>query len=336
MSHKLPYNWTWEHLKDTIREALSSVNGQPQWTEVSYNQQNESTGWFRLRSDRDAKAAFGMRYAGSQAVTSAANLRADYFANEDIHGLYGRRLLLHDFDISGTSPRLVNCNCIAVLRTAGHSDHSSGLHTGLVSHVQSYGVNLDAYQRQPLAVAHGMPDQYPGSGPVSANTFRPEHGTYPFGYGAGCEYRSPEPMVNHTLHAGGYVQAPTYICSGTGLPVNVSQGAVRQEHRGVFIRGLRYSVTDKDLSSFIAPIATYLHLEVNRDKTGKSKGTATALFASYEAANRVVVFCDGREYMGRTLEARLDKETTTVDPSRPPVVNGATASAVCSTRVPKG
>lgn len=73
MCFKLPYNWTWERLKDTIREALSSVNGQPQWTEVSYNQQNESTGWFRLRSDRDAKAAFGMRHAGSNAVTFATD-----------------------------------------------------------------------------------------------------------------------------------------------------------------------------------------------------------------------------------------------------------------------
>lgn len=195
---------------------------------------------------------------------------------------------------------------------------------------------MDAYQRQPLTVPHGMPEQYPVSGAVSASTFRPEHGTYPSGYGAGYEYRSPGSMPNHALHAGGYAQSPTYISSGTGLPVNVSQGAVRQEHRGVFIRGLRYSATDRDLGFFIAPIANYLHVEVNRDKTGKSRGTATALFASYEAANRVVAFCDGREFMGRTLEARLDKETTTVDPSRPPVVNGSTALAVCSSRVPAG
>lgn len=79
------------------------------------------------------------------------------------------------------------------------------------------------------------------------------------------------------------------------------------------IGNLPTTVTDKELSDMITPLAPATSIEIVKDQSGVSKGFAFAEFATDDQANAVITGLNGREVSGKTLklgEARPRKGAT--------------------------
>ena len=68
------------------------------------------------------------------------------------------------------------------------------------------------------------------------------------------------------------------------------------------IGNLPTSVTDKDLSEMITPIAPATSIEIVKDQAGVSKGYAFAEFATDDQARAVITGMNGREVSGQALK----------------------------------
>ncbi|KAF2141677.1 uncharacterized protein K452DRAFT_271333 [Aplosporella prunicola CBS 121167] len=207
----------------------------------------------------------------------------------------GRRLLVHHWDASQTQPVLLRCNCSAVFPAATrHSDRES--------QVTAQFVNSALYQSEHMPVPPGfatMSQSYPAmtaatSGPMPMMHAQPSH------------------MVHQPAY---YLQHPpaTPVYSQAGIPVNVRNGAVRTEARGIHIRGLKYTVTEAELKQLLAESGNPLRIELK-------KGSATVRFGSSVEADRAIEGLNGFEYKGMELSVRYDVDRTPV--SEPVIVNG--------------
>lgn len=109
------------------------------------------------------------------------------------------------------------------------------------------------------------------------------------------------------------------------MPVNVQNGAVLTEARGIFIRNLSFKATVEDLGQLLSTVGHPIHYSLIRDsRTGVFKGAATAKFSSKEQAQYAVYYLDQLEHMGMKLSVRMDTEATVVGRAeRPMVVNGS-------------
>ncbi|HEX7191271.1 MAG TPA: RNA-binding protein [Thermoanaerobaculia bacterium] len=68
------------------------------------------------------------------------------------------------------------------------------------------------------------------------------------------------------------------------------------------IGNLPTTVTDKELSEMITPIAPPTSLEIVKDQAGVSKGFAFAEFATDDQAKAVITGMNGREISGKALK----------------------------------
>lgn len=119
-------------------------------------------------------------------------------------------------------------------------------------------------------------------------------------------------------------QVAIYSANSNGMPVNVTDGAILTEPRGIFIRNLSYEVTSEELKLLISTVKKPLECEVNYHPSGVSKGRATAKFASYSEAHFGATRLDKTAHRRRILTVRLDQENTIVRRIRYPlVVNGS-------------
>jgi len=126
---------------------------------------------------------------------------------------------------------------------------------------------------------------------------------------------------------------PMYSQSATGLPVNLSQGAVVTESRGIFIQGLSYTVGNDELQSLIHGVGVRpSKVSVQYDSKGSSKGVATANFANNAEAQYVVSQLNGRTHLGKILAVRMDTNSTVVGSLEPFVVDGTNRSGVSRLR----
>ena len=133
------------------------------------------------------------------------------------------------------------------------------------------------------------------------------------------------------LSSQGYA-SPLLYTALKGVPVNTSRGTVLVEMRGVFISGLLYSVTEKDVLKLLSQAGQVCACEIRRgSKTDQSRGSATALFKRKEDAQAAINMFNNHVYMGRTLTVRWDKESIPLDnsktltqPAQPIIVNGST------------
>ena len=126
-------------------------------------------------------------------------------------------------------------------------------------------------------------------------------------------------------------QMPMYSSNTSGMPVNVSKGAVLTEARGIFISGLDYKVKTKDLEYVIRKRAGRpVEIKLQKDKNGRCKGSATAKFATTQEADHAVAQLNGRHFEavchdGKPLSVRYDTEKTVVGQIQSPaIVNGST------------
>lgn len=119
-----------------------------------------------------------------------------------------------------------------------------------------------------------------------------------------------------------------YAAASNGMPVNVGGGAVYTEARGIFISNLSYSVGTSELRNLLASVGRPIQQTLQRDsRTGKSKGSATALFQTKEEAQYAVARLHNHKHMGMTLKVRLDTEATIVGQG-PVIVDGSSSSRV--------
>ena len=198
--------------------------------------------------------------------------------------------------------RLLRCNCSShfpEVAEGGHSAGRCGIDLGRVG--QSNGAGRAAYA-------------------APTTHYVSPHASYPYGYASTSAY------VPHSVYTG-YSQpthAPVYSSNPSGMPVNVRHGAILTEARGIFIQNLNYKCSSSDLQSLLLTVGQPINYHLMRDpRTNAFKGTATAAFASKEQAQYAATYLNRREHMGMTLTVRMDKETTPVGKTGPPLIVGS-------------
>lgn len=125
------------------------------------------------------------------------------------------------------------------------------------------------------------------------------------------------------------VQDPVYVSSPSGTHVNVGQGAIKTEVRGVFISNIDYKAGTRDLQRFFSRAGEIVSCQLQKDPaTGKSKGNATVQYAAANDAKNAVRLFNNEKYMGMRLKVRLDKEPVAVGmPSASSSRSNGTASS---------
>ncbi|KAF3941684.1 hypothetical protein ABW19_dt0209425 [Dactylella cylindrospora] len=104
---------------------------------------------------------------------------------------------------------------------------------------------------------------------------------------------------------------PMFVTTSSGLPVNLSYGAVQTENRGIFIGNLPYNTHWRDLKTYLSPAGTIVRCDVPRKPNNKGRGYATVLFSSTEEANRACELFNGTTFQGRQIRVRLDTYANT-------------------------
>lgn len=108
-------------------------------------------------------------------------------------------------------------------------------------------------------------------------------------------------------------QSPMYMSTANGTPVNVSRGAVRTEHRGIFVSGLNYKAHRKDIETLFSRAGRITAFDLQKDPaTGKPKGNATVQYASAEEASTAIREFNGSSFMKMRLNVRVDTEATAI------------------------
>jgi len=102
--------------------------------------------------------------------------------------------------------------------------------------------------------------------------------------------------------------APIFVTPDRGLPVNLTNGALITESRGVFVGNLAYDTQWQELKGFLDPAGHLERCDVPQTD-GRGRGYGTALFSSAEGAQRACYMFDQQFFKGRKVKVRLDKYT---------------------------
>ena len=146
-----------------------------------------------------------------------------------------------------------------------------------------------------------MSSTTPMSTPMSTPISTPMHGS---------------PVFHHPPPVAPRKMSPTYVYTPNHRPINATGGLVQTESRGIFISQLDYGVDQRQLEEYLRRIGPFDSCEIRRDPaSGRSRGIATAKFASAEAAARAVQVLHGQKLMSKTVSVRFDTEKETVTPS---------------------
>ncbi|KAF2110084.1 hypothetical protein BDV96DRAFT_528278 [Lophiotrema nucula] len=223
------------------------------------------------------------------------------------HYITSRQVLVHYFKTSRKDGnyRILKCNCSMLfpgIPPGTHSNSQSGIH---VNNVNQYMARLYNISTQ----------QY--NGPTSTPY---NYATYPqaqaYSYPAYATYGVPMPTPTQQA----------FYSSNRGLTVSGHHGVMLTEARGVFISGLSYSVSPKDLNDLIS-LAGVVPLDIPKmhkdGRTGDFKGVATVKFHSKEDAQRAAAHLNLMQHMGQTINVRLDTDATVVGQIEPTIVNGS-------------
>jgi RNA recognition motif-containing protein len=120
-------------------------------------------------------------------------------------------------------------------------------------------------------------------------------------------------QVFNLTQAARHAQGPMYVSSSTGTHVNVSQGAIKTEVRGIFVSNVDYKASSKDLQRYFGRAGEIVKCQLQKDPaTGKSKGNATVQYAVAKDAQNAVRMFNSEKYMGMRLKVRLDKEPVAI------------------------
>lgn len=122
-------------------------------------------------------------------------------------------------------------------------------------------------------------------------------------------FRQPPPVELKNMNS-------TYVYTSNHRPINATGGLVQTESKGIFINQLDYAVDQRQLEEYLRRIGSFDNCEIRRDSTtGRSRGIATAKFASAEAAARAVQVLHGQRIMSKTISVRFDTEKEAVTPT---------------------
>jgi RNA recognition motif-containing protein len=101
------------------------------------------------------------------------------------------------------------------------------------------------------------------------------------------------------------------------LPVNIANGVVEIEPRGIFIGNVPFNTTWMELKDHLRSAGNILRCDVPHFADGKPRGYAVALFETPEEAKEAVALFDGTPFSGRPLRVRLDRFCETKNPRTP-------------------
>jgi hypothetical protein len=214
-------------------------------------------------------------------------------------------MLVHVWETCRSSEgfRILRCNCSSVFPEVSEGAHSAGrcgIDLGRVGH-QTSGGGRPTYST--------LTPQYMPAQPL-----------YGYAYTTTQVYNIPAPYPSYASPA----QIPLYSTNSYGMPVNIRNGAVLTEARGIFIQNLNFRCSPSDLHSLLLTVGQPVDYKLIRDsRTGTFKGHATASFGSQEQAQRAAYYLNRVEHMGMTLTVRMDKETTAVGKTGPPLIVGS-------------
>lgn len=198
--------------------------------------------------------------------------------------------------------RLIRCNCSTYFPELPEGSHSAG----------QCGIDINR-----VSQLTGIPQPMYA---VPAPQYIAPQPAYTYAYPPQQTFPAPVAYPNYSAP----VQAPIYSTSSSGMPVNVRHGAILTEARGIFIQNLSYKCTTEDLQSLLQTVGQPVDYRLIRDqRTNAFKGAATAQFASKEQAQYAAAHLNRREHMGMTLSVRMDKETTAVGQTGPPLIVGS-------------
>lgn len=201
--------------------------------------------------------------------------------------------------------RLMKCNCSVHFPEVADGHHSAGLCGIDIGRVNQLG-------GKPYAAA---PAQYMAVQPGCSYPIYPTTTSYAIQPVYATQVSQTPPIV---------AQPPVYSASSSGMPVNIRDGAMLTEARGIFIQNLSYKVGSEELKNLLYTVGRPVDCKVHRDRSGVSKGVATAKFASTHEAQLAVTHLNRKPHRGMTLKVRLDQDTTVVGQVGPPlVVNGS-------------
>lgn len=221
-------------------------------------------------------------------------------------------LLVHIWETcrSNEGFQILRCNCSTVFPGVPEGCHSAGLcgiDIGRVSTLTTGGRQTQSIPTSSYALSQPI---------------------YGYAYPASQAYTMPTMYSSYAPPA----QMPVYSTNSYGMPVNVRNGAVLTEARGIFLQNLSYKCTPSDLYSLLLTVGQPVDYKLLRDaRTGVFKGSATADFGSQELALRAAHYLHGVEHMGMKLSVRMDKETTAVGQTAPLIVGSD--MYISSTRV---
>lgn len=120
-------------------------------------------------------------------------------------------------------------------------------------------------------------------------------------------------------------QTPYYMPSPTtGTAVNVGQGAIRTEVRGVFVSNIDFKAKPEDILRHFGRAGQIVKCQLQKDPvTDKSKGNATVQYATTKEAKRAVDLFNDEKWMSMRLKVRLDRAHVAVSASVPSSRNNA-------------
>jgi hypothetical protein len=197
---------------------------------------------------------------------------------------------------------MLRCNCSSLFSEVPAGSHS----------VSRCGVDLGRIG-QPNGGERGA---YSTTVPQHA----PNRATYGYGHAPTQTYATPAEYPSYAMP----VQQPMYSANSYGIPVNVREGAVLTEARGIFIQNLSFKCTPSDLYQLLLTVGHPVDQRLIKDpRTGVFKGAATAIFGTQEQAQHAAYYLHGVKHMGMTLSVRMDKETTAIGQAGPPLIVGS-------------
>lgn len=113
-------------------------------------------------------------------------------------------------------------------------------------------------------------------------------------------------------------QTSRYVTSTTGTTVNVGQGTVRTEVRGVFVSNIDFKANVEDIAGHFGKAGKILKCQLQKDPaTNKSKGNATVQYTTAREARLAVDLFNNEKWMSMRLKVRLDRDHVAV--SAPPL-----------------
>ena len=157
---------------------------------------------------------------------------------------------------------------------------------------------------------------------TNATSLVPVYGGVPMVY-TGIPNTQPPQPAPHPMHK-----------NDDGTPINVAQGFVPIESRGVYVHNLSRDATSKDLEDLFRQVGHVERCEVSKGPDKGKQCKATIAFSSEGEARAATKNFDGKVFMGRALAVRLNKDSTkTQETPRSTTIAGPSSEGGTSTRV---